>query len=660
MPGKRLIAITMSAGVFLQSAGTTPADSLDTAVYELQTVTVSAPVSRRMLKMERDGAIDLLADHLGEQVTFLGGGDPLAVVRSLPSVATANDLQATVNVRGAATGDNLFCADNARVVNPLHMLGLFSAFNPAYYQGYTFRAGRVPSVIGSLTSAYFSADSGMEPDSLFSGTVSVGIIESHAAVRLPLGRRMSVSAGVRQTYLDALFPHLLTFDNTGLGYDFTDVNLAAIWAPTDADVLRISYFGNRDRLGITSDSNGSKDGRLGWSNNAVSATWRHRSVEACVAYSSFSNMFNLDEGGRTLDLPSSLHELKAAVTMPFGALTAAADVCRRSVSGQNGYGAAGAWEYSLAADYRLPLGQRAFVGLGLRITAYTQAGRTLWRPQPRAELSVDLGSGYGMYVAASRRVRFDRMVEETTAGLPADFWALAGAGVPAADVYDAEAGVSGYIGASGIYFSTALYGRLMRHVVEWDGSLIDLSSADYNPLDNVLDGRGYAAGITVSLMRQTGKVRGRIGYSYGVSRSKFGRFGCEWLPSAHDRPHDFNVALNYNPVRPLMLSASYTYASGTPYTQAKYGYMIGENLICEYFPHNSSCLPAYSRLDLAVSWTISRNERLSHTINISVYNALATHNVLFRFASYTGTEGIRMRDSEMKTVIPSVSYTLKF
>ena len=265
-----------------------------------------------------------------------------------------------------------------------------------------------------------------------------------------------------------------------------------------------------------------------------------------------------------------------------------------------------------------------------------------------------------MYVAASRRVRFDRMVEETTAGLPADFWALAGAGVPAADVYDAEVGASGYIGASGIYFSTALYGRLMRHVVEWDGSLIDLSSAEYNPFDNVLDGRGYAAGITMSLMRQTGKVRGRVGYSYGVSRSKFGRFGCEWLPSAHDRPHDFNVALNYNPVRPLMLSASYTYASGTPYTQAKYGYMIGENLICEYFPHNSSRLPAYSRLDLAVSWTISRNERLSHTINISVYNALATHNVLFRFASYTGTEGIRLRDSEMKTVIPSVSYTLKF
>lgn len=660
MSGQRLIMFLLSAGVFLQSAGATPADSLVDSVHELDAITVSAPVSRRVLKMESDGAVDILAKHLGEQVSFLGGSDPLAIVRSLPSVATANDLQATLNVRGGSTGDNLFCSDNARVVNPLHMLGLFSAFNPAYYQGYTFRAGRVPSVVGSLTSAYFSADSGMEADSVLSGTVSAGIIESHAALHLPLGRRVSVSAGLRQTYLNLLFPRLLTLDNSRLGYDFTDVNLAAVWAPTDADVLRISYFGNRDRLGLTSDLNGSKEGRLGWNNNAASATWRHRRLEAYVAYSSFSNIFNLDEGGRTLDLPSSLHELKAAVIMPLGALTAAADVCRRSVSGQNGYGRARAWEYSIAADYSLPLGRRALLGLGLRLSAFSRGNGTMWRPQPRVDLDVDLGRGYGMYVAASRRVRFDRLIEESTAGLPADFRTLAGAGIQPADVYEAEAGVNGYLGASGLYFSAALYGRLMRHVVEWGGSLIDLSSADYNPLDNVLHGRGYAAGLSLSLMRQTGKVRGRLGYNCGLSRTRIGYFGHDYYPSAHDRPHDLNVALNYNPLRPLTLSASYTYASGTPYTQAKYGYMIGENLICEYFPHNSSRLPAYSRLDLAVSWTLSRGGSLSHTINISVYNALATRNVLFRFASYTGSEGIRLRESVMKAVIPSVSYILKF
>ncbi|MDE5657285.1 MAG: hypothetical protein K2I19_09475, partial [Muribaculaceae bacterium] len=129
MSGQRLIMFLLSAGVFLQSAGATPADSLVDSVHELDAITVSAPVSRRVLKMESDGAVNIPAKHLGEQVSFLGGSDPLAIVRSLPSVATANDLQATLNVRGGSTGDNLFCSDNARVVNPLHMLGLFSAFN---------------------------------------------------------------------------------------------------------------------------------------------------------------------------------------------------------------------------------------------------------------------------------------------------------------------------------------------------------------------------------------------------------------------------------------------------------------------------------------------------------------------------------------------------
>lgn len=651
----------MSAGVFLQSSGATPADSLGTAVLELETITVSAPVSRRVLRLESDGAIDIKSALLGEQVTLMGSADPLAIVRSLPAVATPNDLQATVNVRGGSTGDNLFVADNARVVNPLHMLGLFSAFNPDYYRSYSFRSGRVPSVMGPLTSAYFSAESGMKPDSLFSGTVSAGIIESHAAVRIPIiSKRLSISTGIRQTYLDALFPRLLTLDDTRLSYDFTDINLTAICAPTANDRLRLSYFGNRDRLGITNDKNGSKRGHLGWNNSASSLTWQHHSIVAYAAYSKYSNIFDLDEGGRNLHLPSSLDELKIAVTMPAGAFTTGADICRRRVSGQNGFGRASAWEYSLATDYRLSVGTRSLLTLGLRMMANTQRGHTTWRPQPRAELAIDLGRNYGMHVSASRRVRFDRLVEESTAGLPADFWALAGAGVPPADVYDAELGVHGYIGATGIYFNAEVYGRLMRHVVEWGGSLIDLSSPDCNPLDNVLDGHGYAAGLSVSLMRQTGKVRGRLGYNYGVSRAKFERFGNSYFPTAHDRPHDLNVALNYNPSRPLMLSASYTFASGTPYTKAKYGYMIGENLICEYFPHNSSRLPSYIRLDLAASWTFRHGTRFTHTVNISVYNALATRNVLFRFASYSGGEGIRMRESVMKTVIPSVSYIFKF
>ena len=101
----------------------------------------------------------------------------------------------------------------------------------------------------------------MEPDSVISGTLAAGIIESHAAVSLPLGKNMSVSAALRHTYLDALFPNLLTLGSSRLDYGFTDVNLAFRARVGSDDLLRLSFFGNADRMNIHNAKAGTKEGR---------------------------------------------------------------------------------------------------------------------------------------------------------------------------------------------------------------------------------------------------------------------------------------------------------------------------------------------------------------------------------------------------------------
>lgn len=590
----------------------------------------------------------------------MGANDPLALVRTLPSVATGNDLQASFPVRGGATADNLFEADGARVMNPIHMLGLFSAFNPSYYRSYIFRPGRMPSTVPSLTSALFSADSGLEPDTCFSGSATVGLIESHGALRAPIVKnRLSLSVGYRRSYLDAVFPTLLSLGTSTLRYRFTDFNAAVNARVSDKDILRLSFFGNRDRLGLENHHNGSKEGAMGWSNVATAATWRHRDIETVVSYTGLSNTFQLEEGGAQIDQPTYLRRFAARTLIPLGRLTADADIAHCLVSGQNGFGRASSWELNIAADWEQPLSNRLTLTAGLRLAAYVNGSFTAWRPQPRLCFGFDLGHGYAAWLAAGRRVRFDKTVEESTSGLPTDFYICADAAARPHDVWSAELGFSGAVPHTGITFSAEAYYKLIRHEGEFAGSIVDLASPDYNPLADYLDGRGYAAGISLALMRQVGKVRGRLGYNLGMSRARFDRFGDDYMPSAHDRPHDLNLSLNWSVLPPFTVSASFTYASGTPYTRAKYGYMIGENLICEYFPHNSSRLPAYRRLDLSASW-VFRSRACSHTVNISVYNALASHNVLFRYTSYTLDKGIQQRESVMKAVIPSVAYTITF
>ena len=135
------------------------------------------------------------------------------------------------------------------------------------------------------------------------------------------------------------------------------------------------------------------------------------------------------------------------------------------------------------------------------------------------------------------------------------------------------------------------------------------------------------------------------------------------MPSAYDRPHDFNATLSYTPPfiagSPLTIAGSYTYATGTPYTRARLGYMIGENLICEYYPHNSSRLPDYKRLDLSATWRF-RGKAGRHTLGVSVYNVLANHNTLFVYTSYSIDTGISQKQSVMKSVIPSINYIYEF
>ncbi len=664
---KRLLLSFITLTGWVLSQGAQPVDSL-VQPRELKEVTVKTIGPRRVLKMQTDGRLEMAADMLAEQPAFMGAPDPVTILRTLPAVATNNDLQASLIVRGASAGANLYETDGVRIVNPLHMLGLFSAFNPAYYRSFTFRSGRMPAAMASLTGGYLAAHSGTVPDTTLTGTISLGLIESHGAIHIPLAKgRSSLSVGARQTYLNLLFPDILKLGKSRIDYNFTDVNARFTTQLTNRDQLTVTAFANRDRMGLESEKNGKKDGDFGWSNIAAGINWTHNRLATSLSLTRYNNGFSMNEGGRALDLPTDLTQLTARAYLPVGNFDLEADVNYRTTSGQQNIAdterAPGlrqhSGEGSVAVDWHQTFNHIFTAEAGLRLTAYGTPGYTAVVPLPRINLTVELAWWLRVFASYGRYMRFDRLVEESSGGLPADYWLCSSKSVKPEDVHSLEAGIGGTIPGTAVHFTIEGYYRRLRHAGEFAGSLLDLTSPAFNPADHIIDGKGYSAGLSVTAMRQVGKVRGRIGYNLGRSRLQFDRYGNDYVPSAHDRLHDLNATLSWTIISPLTVSASFTYATGTPYTQAKFGYMIEENLICEYFPHNSSRLPSYKRLDLSATWKFTRT-RLSHSINISVYNALANHNVLFVTQSYSIDKGIQQLESVMKSVIPSISYTLQF
>lgn len=646
--------------VFISSPA--PGDEID-----LEEVVVKSERPRNVISVDKEGALMLDGNLSAEQPSLMGSGDAVAVLRTLPSVVTNNDLQAAMIVRGGMPGSTLFESDGMRIINPMHLLGLYSAFNPAFYSTYRFRDGRIPAISPNQGGSMIEAFSIENPDTCLRGTASLGLVESHGAIHIPLKKGVSsISAGIRQSYINLLFPDILKLGESRLSYNFTDVNLGFLTRIGENDKLRISLFGNRDGMVLHSAKDGEKDGRFGWRNFAAGAEWQHKTIQATLSFTNLSNRFEMTQGGKEISLPSYFSQAAAQGIWHYNDFTFETDaVYRQSNIQRNALlmkesETVRAFEWNLAAQWNKTFFSKFHITAGLRAAYFHNGSYNSVFPMPRVDLSYDLPESFKLFISYGRNVQFDRQIMESNAGLPTDFWISADKIIKPLDVNTVEGGLTGQIPGVYINFTIAGYYKLLKNTGEFTGTILDFTGAGYNPIDDYILGDGYAAGVSVSLSRQIGKIRGRVGYNYGVSRARFDKYGDLYIPTSFDRPHDLNITLSYSPISPLTLAANYVYATGTPYTRAKYGYMLGENLIIEYFSHNSSRLPVYKRLDFSATWTFKGRGKTRHLLNLSIYNLLANKNVLFIYTTYSLNNGVEQKKSVMKAVIPSLSYTFEF
>lgn len=327
---------------------------------------------------------------------------------------------------------------------------------------------------------------------------------------------------------------------------------------------------------------------------------------------------------------------------------------------RNGVAARESFDVNAGLAWNHRFGKLFELDPSIKLSVYTTSGYTVFMPQPRLLATLHLGDKHFISASYQRQVRFDRLVETSSGGLPSDFWTAASSVVPPDDVHSFELSGGGRIPWLGGSFRIDFYARRIMHATDYTGSIMDMLSPSFDAMLRIVYGRGWSRGCSISLMRQFGRVRWRIGYNLGKSTLKAAEFGEKAYPANFDRQHDLNANLTWQAFDWLHLTASWVYASGVPYTRAKYGYMIGENLICEYFPHNSSRLPDYKRLDLAASWQHTSRGGLTQKVTVSVYNAVRSRNVLFRYLKYSVSEGISHESSVMNMVIPSLTYTISF
>lgn len=645
-----------------------PDDTIQGITSDLDEFIITTIAPRKTLGFDKDGSISINARYISDQPSLLGSNDPMAFIKTLPSALTTNELQPGLLVRGSGHGANTFEVDGGRVINPMHMLGLYSAFNPSFYKSFSFIPGYFPATEQNATGGIVKALSTITPDSVFSGKINLGMVESNFGFQIPLRQNTSsLSIGFRKTYVNLLFPNILKLGKSTLNYGFTDINISYQMLLSDNDILKASLFMSNDNMSLDADKNGDVEGSFGWKNLAASTIWMHNRLTSTLAFSTFSNKFIIHEGGQSLNLPSSFLQATLIEEYQLKTLKFSTDLNFRHSSGQKnisldnppGNQTSNALEWNISASNNFSLSHNIDINAGIRLSFYNSGNFNSLFPLPRIRVNLRLPKYLTLHASYSRLARFDRLIEETTGGLPADFWTNASRNVRPEDVHAFEMGALGEIPYTGIIYTFDSYFKILRNSLEFDGAILELISPTFRPLDHIISGKGHAYGVSITASRQFGVLRGRLSYNFGRSRLRFDKYGDSMFPASFDRPHDLSATISWDIMPSLMVSANFTHATGTPYTAAKYGYIIGENLICEYFPHNSSRLPDYNRLDISAKWIFHSRGRIRHSLNLSIYNALASKNTLFIYSDYSIDKGIRNRKSEMKTVIPSLTYSLE-
>lgn len=607
--------------------------------------------------------------------------DPMKNIQLLPGVQTTSENTGGTYVQGCDNSHNYTTINGIPVYYPMHLLGFFSTFNTLHYKHATFGKS-----ISLATASRLGAEVGMETaDTLprqFGGDLDLGLLVAQVGLRIPLGEKMALLVSGRYSDVNLIYDRLINsvLKNNRIAYRLYDTNISFGYMPTDRDEVSVDYFQGADYANFDVFPYMIRS-QLQWSNRVASVRWRRSgeklSMDNRLYYTAYRSDLRATQTDSRAYLPAGIHTVGAKSEQRYmadkGFLTYGGELMYHAISPQaprvtGSYAVANtpqqvqkATEGAMFFQADVMLGNAVELIGGLRASGYHyecfQAAI-----DPKFTLRYQPSGAITWQLAAGTFTQYLHQVGFSSNGLPSEFWLSSDREIPAQRAAKTSLSLQYDIAEGGYRLSVEPYFTRMISQVEYRGNALDLLSTAYDLNENLVVGNGYNYGIDFMLQKNTGKLTGWIAYSWAKAPRQFFRDGrLVTYPSVHNREHDLNVVVNYSLSPKWNFSATYIYATGTPYTEVKYGYVLGENVMLNYFGHNSSRYPSLTRLDVAATYRLQQWGRVEHSIRLSVYNAAFAKNpISYSYSNLKGSHIYKCPVYIFSTAIPSVSYFVHF
>ena len=621
-----------------------------------------------------------------------GEADVMKMMQTLPGVKTMGEASSGFNVRGGAADQNLVLMGGNTIYNPMHMFGLFSAFNSEVINDAELYKSSIPAEYGGRVSSVMNMSARTADKQHWHGSVSLGLLTSKVALELPIVKnRLSLLLAARTSYSDWM---LRMADKSSSYRDgkagFYDLNACLSWTLSPRHFLKAFGYYSHDRFSFTSadkhayaNANGSLEWRAFWtdrlSSTIVAGTdhYDNRRDDTALEYEAarlksriegrfLRGTFALASAERfTTKLGWNLlhYDLRPGEMEPLGATSyASAD----KLPPQRALEAALFCEEEWKATDRLTL------DFGLRLSLFSSFQRekekTYAAPEVRFSGSYALNDRSSLKLGLNTMHQYIHKVSNTVIMAPTDTWMLSNAALKP---------------QRGAQVAAGYYTWLFDHRCELSGEVYYKRMADYLTYrsgarlvmnrrieDDVVSTQGQAYGLEVQLRKPSGKLNGWVSYSF--SRTFLRQHGSqvvlpvnggEWYPAEHDRPHELKFVGNYRFTRRVSVSLNVDYSTGRPTTlpAGKYYNSELQKVIPYYTKRNGYRMPDYFRMDFSmnVEPTHRRTAKTHSWLSLGVYNLTGRRNVYsIYYESQMDVQGYKL--SIFGAPIPFVSYNIKF
>ncbi|MEM6764904.1 MAG: TonB-dependent receptor [Bacteroidota bacterium] len=695
------------------------ADSLSFVIseepYSLEEVLVQARATDANIRTLDVGLTELSIKSIKEIPAFLGETDLVKSLISLPGVSSVGEGASGFNVRGGGVGQNLIMMDDGIIFNSSHALGFFSVFHADAMEKVALYKGHVPARFGGRNASVMEVKVKEGDLENFHGSGGIGLFASRLQLEGPILRdKLSFNVGLRFSYSDWLLGLARDPEVSSSSAAFNDINAKLSWRLSDEARISASWFQSADEFSFSDDFG------YGWNSTVGHIEWRQIFSDEFTSLVSVSTgtygsdlfeptgqaAFTLENGiefykvkptfnynplpGHRFEFGAEWirYEMNPETIQPRGEQSS---ILARAIEKDQGN------ELAFFLEDEIDINDLFGISIGLRYSSFQQTGPELSyiyeESAPREAFttvdSVRFSSGeevqrydgfeprvsfrWLLDETSSLKLSYNRMrqyvhlISNTTATTPVDFWQISTQYIPPtiSDNYS----IGYYRNFSQNLWETSLeaYYRQGKEVVAYK----DLPELLLNQQleTEILPAESRAWGVELSVKKTSGKLRGWIAYTYARTQLRaIGDFPSEiinegeWYPANWEKPHQLNMLATLQANTRNTISLNFTYESGRPVTAPVGNYQIGNTLVPQYSFRNAFRIPDYHRLDL--SWTtdngIIKRRKFKSSYTFAIYNLYARRNPFSIF--FRREDGISraFRLSVIGTMIPSVTYNLRF